>query len=253
MLSVNKSLIFLVLTISWARSTHGMLSGILTEPKYRPHIQVRNPEVKKMRKKLNIIEEYEIETISNTQITIAQQSTPDEKKHKCSYYALKQTTGNTLHLGFFPGEHGEDYTILNEYFEQTIAPKKNDLVIYTNSEDDLTINHFAVVIDDFTFESKWGDVEPIYRHRLFDVPAVYGTAAYFLTLKEKYATEKGKQLLLNDIKYKAMRSNNDSSLTIGIEQFADTHGKPLTNAILTGAYVSLGLALGACITYTLNK
>src|SRR5690606_35717593 len=97
-----------------------------------------------------------------------------------------------------------------------LNPKQNDLVVYTNSIEDRTINHFAVVVDPFTFESKWGNFEPIYQHRLFDVPEAYGKAAFFLTLKEECATEIGKHRCCNDIKYATMERDKHSPFLISV-------------------------------------
>jgi hypothetical protein len=98
---------------------------------------------------------------------------------------------------------------IERFFEQTKDPQPNGLVIYTTNKYIRDCIHFAVIIDGpiidggtfngGVFESKFGDDEEIWRHRLFDIWHNYGNAAWFFDLKEKYKTPAGKKELFKNM------------------------------------------------------
>ena len=84
---------------------------------------------------------------------------------------------------------------MNEnFFDQVAQPQNGDFVVYTDDDENLAINHYGVVIDNQTIESKWGNSKKILRHPLFAVPSNYGNAAFFFTLKKEYTNPFGKLL-----------------------------------------------------------
>ena len=184
---VNKNITFLLVFACFTPAIHCMLS----EWKYEPYIAPDNVNVQTMRRNLARYKPtpQKIEPYPN--IEIKRLPTEDEKTRRCGYYALKKITGSTYFRSFDPGN--PDYTSVDieHFFDQIKAPQPGALVVYTNSAIDLTIKHFAVVVDHLKVESKWGSFAEIMEHFLFESPYSHGNAAFFFILKKEYLTEMG--------------------------------------------------------------
>lgn len=178
---------------------------MITNAKFKPYIQSQNPALNKWR------EEVEHNTNHTTgeinQIgdyfhhchKIGEISKEKTNEFVCYQYAIQETTGFTK---FMTHKQDQKYLFAYDYFEQTPHPQPNDLVIYGLCDTFPCVTHFAVATDAITFRSKW-EMEPdIWEHRLFDIPRRHGKAAYFFTLKPKYKTPEGKELLIRDIEQK---------------------------------------------------
>lgn len=130
-------------------------------------------------------------------VTIIREATEQEQKGVCFNYAIQQITGCiTTDL------HNNVYCNLPlnpaKYFEQTYQPQENDLAIYVNEYTN-EIQHFARVITNNLFESKWGSNKEILQHEPFNVPMMYGEIISFWTLKTEFTTTEGKQKLIQSI------------------------------------------------------
>ena len=163
------------------------------------YTQAHNTELKKWRTLFNEAKTTEQLTIlihSNKNI-VHLKGVPADLTQKCFQYAMRTITGFDGFISF-PGERG--FTIkLEKYFQQSLYPKKNDLIIYTPNEKNRAMHHFAIAIDKTWFQSKWGNHAHIYKHLPFDVPEYYGDAAWSFELITKYQEDEGKKLLLEDI------------------------------------------------------
>jgi hypothetical protein len=167
-------------------------------------MQPQNNEITKIRSQETI---HLIQTNPHISIIDDVEQQEDNENYRCFQHAVAKTTGFKDFLDFNKGNN-----FITQFFEQTNIPEKNDLVVYTTSEKDRSIQHFGIVIDDIIIESKWGNHSLILQHRLFDVPYQYGVAAAFFTLKKEYKTVKGKQLLYYTIHYNETKKGTISTI-----------------------------------------
>lgn len=201
-------LLYVYLLCTQVNISHCMLS----KWKFKPCTQRENS--KAFKKRQLPVEKL----VSNKTVTLYSLHKDEEALddgYRCFQHAIARTTGfrkannpeyDFLKLHFRSGNNL--YTSINveDYFEQTRFPQKHDLVVYTNSRNDFTIQHFGVVVSKTRIESKWGTNQFIARHTLFGgIPDHYGTAAGFFTLKEEYKTDEGKKLLLQSIESDILR------------------------------------------------
>lgn len=183
---------------------------MLSTWKHEPLTQPNNSIITERRKQLVpfIIE-------NNSSITV-QDPTQDELPRTCFYYAIKKTTGFTTPLEFYPGSSFLTTIDIEDYFEQTKKPILNGLAVYTTSKDDLTIQHFAVIVatDELLLKSKWGLYPLVVTHKPFTTPFSYGTAIGFFALKKKYTTS-NKRLLHDTLQCAAIKKNLFQLTAIG--------------------------------------
>jgi hypothetical protein len=183
--------LFLSITSCLFNASHGMLS----EWKFPPHVQPNDPDLITMRQ----MGREAIE--AKYYITTKRYATPEEQLWKCFDYAIASTTGFRERLEFLSGRNDITSISIEKYFDQTDKPKKNDLIVYTASEHNLTIKHFGVFIDENKVESKWGMGREIIHHDLFKIiPLQYGDAAGIFTLKEEFRSPAGRIKLVESIK-----------------------------------------------------
>lgn len=175
---------------------------MLSEFKYTPWMQCFNDELSKRREEINELSDR-AEEIKKIGI-IVREATEQEQEWKCLNYALYKTTGNIIPLEFKTICDEKMCVIahmtsidIEKLFDQIQGPEKDALVLYT--DDVCRIQHFAVVIDNVTFESKWGGLN-IMQHKPFDVPDHYGNMISFWKLKKEFITTEGKALLFENIK-----------------------------------------------------
>jgi len=141
-------------------------------------------------------------------IIVIRQTTPQEQLCTCFGYAIAQATGTTVPLTLYENIGNRTSTInIEKFFEQTEHPQKNGLVIYTTDKDNRTINHVGFIIDQKTFESKWGFFTNIIQHSLFSIPTFYGNTASFWALKKEFRSSEGKEILLKNIRNDALIFN----------------------------------------------
>lgn len=194
-------LITYLCTVMVTTPVHCMLSVW----KFKPQLSRKNSKLNKTRMLFDklLIDKSPVLIVRKVK---KREAHPD---YRCFQHALAQTTGLysiKITRGFYlkptlySGDNFSTNITIENYFEQTISPKKNDLVIYTTDQHNRTINHCAIVYDNHTVESKWGEYPYILRHGLFETCTFYEKAAGFFTLKKEYATKKGKQLLRQTMK-----------------------------------------------------
>jgi hypothetical protein len=175
---------------------------MLSEFKYTPWKQCVNDEVSKKREEINELSERGEET--KIVDVVIRKATEQEQEWKCFNYAMHKITGNTTPLqlkticdkNMCIIAHMASIDI-EKFFDQIQGPEKGALGLYT--DDARRIQHFVIVIDNVTFESKWGPLD-IIQHKPFDVPDHYGNMISFWKLKEEFTTPEGKELLLETIK-----------------------------------------------------
>ena len=197
---------------------------MLSEFKYKPqHAEPSDLPTIAKRYSLGIRTMDRVHEISSA--NIVKVATKQEQEGVCYDYALKQTTGY-----FDPRIKCYGRNVLpdpEKFFEQTLHPQKNDLVIYTTSESIRATPHFAIFINKNTFESKWGTHTEIMQHKPFDVPDYYGNAISFWTLKEEWKKPENKQALIQ-----AMESDVDNRIGRNLFIF------PITLGICLGSIVA---------------
>ncbi|HJZ23107.1 MAG TPA: hypothetical protein VJ201_01505 [Candidatus Babeliales bacterium] len=180
----------LLLSVVSLNSTQCMIS----EFKYEPWVQCPNDELLKKRHSDEVCCDPNIET---------RKPNEQEQTWKCFNYAVYKTTGSItpLQLNAIEEDSGVIKTMasidIEKLFDQIEGPEEGALVLYTDNVN--RIQHFAVVIDNLIFESKWG-VYDIRQHKPFDVPSYYGDRVSFWKLKETFTTMEGRKLLLETIK-----------------------------------------------------
>jgi len=124
-------------------------------------------------------------------IAIFREATKQEQQGKCFSYAITQATGIHIKLGIYPHITQCNTTInIENYFEQIQTPQSKDLAIYITNQFNRTIKHLAIVIDENTFASKFGNSTKIMIHRPFAVPNEYGNVISFWTLKQHFKDDK---------------------------------------------------------------
>lgn len=175
---------------------------MLTNPRYRPYIQAKNPELTEYRLKAKFIKPF-----IKTNLPEDQQD-PSFRCFQLTFYQMTEFKGFLN----FPGPIGNSWqepgTVdIGNYIDQTPHPRPGGCAIYTKNEIDHEMLHFAFIVDSVTFESKRGGNPYKDRHRLFDTLSSYGNTAYFYELKEQYRSVEGKQLLLRDIQKELDRNN----------------------------------------------
>lgn len=190
-------------------TSFSFINCMLSELKYKPCIQPLDDEIMDKRNLITLwLSNPTLMKTTNITRTInfVKNATEQEQKWLCFGYAMHKATGSSTSLHIYTDK---TLTIdIEKFFTQTKHPQKNDLVIYTTNKDNREIKHFATVINNKIFESKWGSCPIIIQHRLFDIPNVYGNAASFWTLKEKFTTLERKTILLETIKNDADHSSN---------------------------------------------
>jgi hypothetical protein len=83
-------------------------------------------------------------------------------------------------------------------FEKTDNPKRDDLVVYSDSNGNET--HFGIYFDSNKIESKWGNCPKILLHDYHHVPTIYGNNISFYTLKNIFSDNTSLRLINNNIK-----------------------------------------------------
>ena len=180
-------LIFL-LSITGFNCTYPMIR----EFKYKPIIQPAYCQMVR-----DIITDWTNDEIPTTTIkqiiTIKREATPEEQLGTCIRYAINTITNSTAPIKLY--DNATSNIDITKFFEQTDHPEKNDLVVYTKSKNSRKIKHFAIVVGDTTYESKWGTHKEIIQHALFAIPTEHGKVASFWTLKKEFTYPEGQEKL----------------------------------------------------------
>jgi hypothetical protein len=193
-----KKLIFNIFILVFSGTIVTISNCMLTKTRFKPYIQAHNTALDEWRNSVIYMPTEKIVS-SNSRVSIDPEKKYYGIQFRCFQYVIREIIPGFMEHIDFPEENSASITIEN-FFEQTKQPQPNDLVIYTPSKENLTVQHFAIFINAITFESKWGRRDNIMRHGPFDVPAIYGKAAWCYTLKEKYKKiPEGKIRLRQDV------------------------------------------------------
>lgn len=164
---------------------------------YAPYVQPHDPELDLWRKRLHVEEDTRAVFDSNPNITVIETFKEDESRlFRCFQYAMREITGLKEHIGL-PQENRISID-LNKYFVQVPQPKKNNLLIYTTSESNRTVHHFAVASDELWCRSKSGARVDVTKHLHFHLTSTYGKAMWVFDLRPEYKNDKN--LLLQEIR-----------------------------------------------------
>lgn len=205
MLNINFFICLLSIT------TFSPVLCMINQFKYEPYTQPYNDEITQKRELITEWVGSPINTnfgITTKDVAIIRQITSQEQPCTCFGYAIAQATGSTVPLTLYENIGNRTSTIdIEKFFEQTEHPQQNGLVIYTTDKDNRKINHVAFIINQKTFESKWGFFTNIIQHSLFSIPTFYGNTASFWTLKKEFRSPEGKEILLKNIRHDALIFN----------------------------------------------
>jgi len=191
-MNIFNTFIFLFLVIH-STTTHCMIS----EFKYEPYTQILDQKIIQER---NYITKWaEANTTTHVPKDIQIIGRAPQQTERCFDYALYRITGNYTSATIYTDKTSD--ISIEKYFHQIETPQPNDLLIYTISKDNREIKHFAIAIDETTFESRFGNCPYIIHHnKIFAVPTCYGNAASFWTLKKEFKTEQGRKKLIQELK-----------------------------------------------------
>ncbi len=206
---------------------------MITNPSFKPYTQVKNPEIQKSRDEKKCFKQH---------IKISKTSNDD--RIRCFEYALKEITGFTGNIIFYSKFENLHLNLpINDFFEQLSHPQPGCLAVYTDEQ--LTAKHFAIAIDGVSFKSKFGAINGIWRHRLFDVFSNYENNVYFFKLKQKY--EDNQKDLLHDLEefsLKQMQLIRDiRALKSFQQQQKEQQRKALISSVYMGSVLLMGLAI----------
>lgn len=164
---------------------------------YFPYVQTPSSDLDLWRERL-YREESNVQEVlrSNANITCEKVFKKSKSKDiRCFQYAIRKITG---FKGYIELPRPDRISIdLDKYFVQVQKPKKNSLLIYTTSQLDLTVHHFAVAINDLYGKSKSGSRPEVTQHLHFHIMSVYGKAMWVYDLRSQYASDKA--LLLQEM------------------------------------------------------
>lgn len=119
--------------------------------------------------------------------------------YRCFQYAIETITGFNGYIEL--PDNPKNATIdLAKYFEQVKTIEKNDLIIYTTSEKDHTIHHFAAAVNPILFQSKCGAWPQIFEHLPFGIHYAPAKAIWSFRLKEEYQGPSGNKHLVKEMR-----------------------------------------------------
>jgi hypothetical protein len=133
----------------------------------------------------------------------------------CFEKAMHETLGLQGICGFISGKNEYTDIDIEKYFQQVAVPKKGNLVIYTESSQDLSITHFGVLhsAKKMDVESQWGKNKARIIHKHNAVPFCYGLAMGCFELKPEYHDKKVlEKTLTQDVKIAITRYEENKAL-----------------------------------------
>lgn len=188
-------IIYAHLFSSFYEPTKCILPPTVWSPVY---IQAHNPELDQWRQQLDI--NITSEWLGNENIQRKELVRKDlSKSYKCFQYAIETITGFNGYIEL-PDDPRNASILLEKYFEQVKTIQKNDLIIYTTSEKDRTIHHFAAAINSIRFKSKCGSYRQIFEHAPFHILYSDAKAIWAFRLKEKYQGLQNRQHLIQEMR-----------------------------------------------------